>query len=155
MTRHDGVVQVDTCDTSCDKLRRLDTFEGVHGGTTNHTRFTLGLCAALDGLAIGVEEAACQLVTYVQFGGLAVEHYLRVGCDTLGTGKHLENNILAVNLYNLSQFTTYGSQLVITNARSFQSYGSLGNVVDFGVYFLKCFCCHIVSSPLLWLPDTR
>ncbi len=102
----------------------------------------LGQLAAFERLSVGVEEAACQRVGYAQLGRLAVEYYLRVGCQTLGSGENLQRNVLSHDLYYLSQTAADGRKLVIAYARRTQRDRGFGNVVYLGIYFLKCTCCH-------------
>ena len=145
LTRYDGIIEVDTCDTCSDKLRRLDTTEGVYCRTANLACLTLNLLTALKWLTICVEETTRQSVRYTQYGGLTVEYNLRVCCKTLSTCKHLKRNLVAHNLYHLCKTATYSSKLIITYACSTKRDGSLGDIINLCIYFLKCSCCHSFS----------
>ena len=89
LTRHQCVVQVDTSDTGSDQLRGLLTTHGIHRGTANLHLTSFRNWSAINRIAIGIEETSCQLVTHLQRGSLAHEHYLGVGADTLRSGENL------------------------------------------------------------------
>ena len=66
LSRHQGVVEVDTCDTSSNELRWLFTANRVHTRTTDLYLCTLNSWSAIDWITICVEEAASQLLAHLQ-----------------------------------------------------------------------------------------
>ena len=136
----EGVVQVDTCDTGSNQFARLLTAHGVHTRTANLHFLTFHGRSAVDRLAVGVEEASCQLLTHLERRCLAEEHHLRIGRDTLGTLEHLQGYIIAHNLNDLSQFAIHGSEFIVTHPLGFQRASSLGDSRNLGVNLLKCLC---------------
>ena len=97
---------------------------------------------AFERLAVGVEEAAGQVVRDAQLRGLAVEDDLGVRSQSLGPGEDLKRHVLAHNLHHLRQLAAHGGQLVVAHARGAERHGRLGDIVNLGVYLLKCSCCH-------------
>ena len=140
LSRHQGIVQVDTCDTSSDELRWLFTANWVHTWTTNLHLLTLNSWSAIDWITIGVEEATSQLLAHLQRWSFAEEHYFCIGWDTLCTLKHLQCHIVAHNLNDLCQLTIHGSELVVTYSFGFQRASCFGDSRDLSINLLKCFC---------------
>ena len=58
----DGVVQVDARDARRDQLRGLTAFVRVHGRTADLTFFPFHLGPAVNGVAVGVEKTAGELI---------------------------------------------------------------------------------------------
>ena len=142
LPRHDRIVQVDAGDARGDQLRRLDAPEGIHRRTADLAGLALDDLAALERFAVGVEETPREVVRNAQLGRLAVEDDLGVGGQALGSGENLQRDVLAHNLHHLRQLAADGGQFVVADARGAQRHGSLGDVVNLGVYLLKCSCCH-------------
>ena len=120
LTGYQGIVQVDTCNTSGDEFAGLLTAHGVHRGTADFHLSALNLRTSVDGMSVGIEETACQVVAHLQRGSLAKEGNLGIGGDTARTLKHLQGNVVAHNLYHLSQTAVDGCQFVIANALCLQ-----------------------------------
>ena len=92
--------------------------------------------------AVGVEEAAGQVVRHFELGRLAVEDHFGVGGQPLGAGEDLQRHVVAHDLHHLGELAAHGGQLVVAHARGAQRHGGFGNVVYLGIYLLKCTCCH-------------
>ena len=142
LPRDERIVEVDAGDTRGDQLRRLDTLEGVHRRAADLARLALDDLTAFERLAVGVEEAAREVVRHAQFRGFAVEDDLRIGGDALGSGEHLQRHVLAHNFHHLRQLAAHGSQFVVADAQRPERHGRLGDVVNLGIYLLKSSCCH-------------
>ena len=137
-----GIVQVDTGNTGCNKLAGLLTAYGVHAGTTDLHLTAFNFGSAVNGVSISVEETSGQLLANLQRGALAEENHLSVSGNTGSTLKNLQRNLIAHNLYHLGQLAVDGCQFVITHSTRFQTAGGLGYLADGCIYFLKC-CSHI------------
>ena len=74
-----------------------------------------------------------------------MEDDLGVGGQALGSGENLQRDVLAHNLHHLRQLAADGGQFVVADARGAERHGSLGDVVNLGIYLLKCSCCHNFS----------
>ena len=105
-------------------------------------RLALDLLAAFERFAVGVEEAAGQVVRHFELGRLAVEDHFGVGGQPLGAGEDLQRHVVAHDLHHLGELAAHGGQLVVAHARGAQRHGGFGNVVYLGIYLLKCTCCH-------------
>ena len=143
LSGHDGVVEVDTRNTRGDELRRLYTLVRVYGRAPDLARLAFDRLSALDRFSVGVEEASGKVVRNLQLRRLAVEDDLRVGGQTLRAGEYLQRDGVAHDLHHLRKLSAHGGEFVIAYAGSAERHRRLGNVVDFGIYLLKCSCCHI------------
>ena len=142
LSRDDRIVEVDAGDARGDQLRRLLAPEGVHRRAADLARLALDLLAAFERFAVGVEEAAGQVVRHFELGRLAVEDHFGVGGQPLGAGEDLQRHVVAHDLHHLGELAAHGGQLVVAHARGAQRHGGFGNVVYLGIYLLKCTCCH-------------
>ena len=142
LPRHDRIVQVDAGNTRGDQLRRLDTAVRVYRRAADLARLALDDLTAFERLAVGVEEASREVVRHAQLGRFAVEDHFRVGRQSLGTRENLQRHVLAHDFHHLRQLAAHGGQLVVADALRPQGHGRLGDVIDFGIYFLKSSCCH-------------
>ena len=140
LSGNEGVVQVNTCDTGSDEFARLLTAHGVHTRTTDLHFLTFHIRSAINRVAVGVEEASCQLVAHFQRRCLAKEHHFCIGGDTLRALEHLQGYIIAHNLNDLSQFAIHGSEFIVTHPFGFQRASCLGDSRNLGVNLLKCLC---------------
>ena len=140
---HQRIVQVDTCNTGCNQFRGLLTAHRIHGWTANFHLLAFNGRTTVDGVAKGVEEASGKLLAHFDCRSLAQEYYLCIGGNTFRTLKHLQSHFVAGNLHHLGQLAVYGRQLVIPHSGCLQRTRSFRNLSNLGIYFLKCFCCHL------------
>ena len=143
LSGHQRIVQVDTCNTGCNQFRRLLTAHRIHRRTANFHLLTFNGRTTVDGVAKGVEEASGKLLAHFDCRSLAQEYYLCIGGNTFRTLKHLQSHFVAGNLHHLGQLAVYGRQLVIPHSGCLQRTRSFRNLSNLGIYFLKCFCCHL------------
>ena len=136
---HERVVKVDAGDTCGDKLAGLAAFVRVHGRAAGLALLSFDLGTAVDGLAVGVEETAGQLLAHLEGRGSAEERHFRVRGHALGTGEHLQGYAVAVGLYHLRQLAVYAGKLVVGYALGVQGHGGLGYGLQLRVSFLVCF----------------
>ena len=73
LSGYDGVVQVDAGDSRRDDLGGLAALVRVHGWAADLALLAFDLGAAVDGLAVGVEEASCELVAHDERRGSSEE----------------------------------------------------------------------------------
>ena len=119
LSGHQGIVQVDTCDTGCNQFGRLLTTHRVHGRTADFHFLTFDRRTAVDRITKGVEETSSKLVAHFDCRSLAQEHYLCIRRNTFGTLENLQSHIVTGNLNHLGQLAVYGCQLIIPYPRSF------------------------------------
>ena len=144
LSGYQRIVQVDTCNTCCNQFRRLFTTYRVHRRATDLHFLAFDGRTSVNRITESVEETPCKLFAHFQRRRLAQEYYLRIGGDTFRTLEYLQSHIVTGNLHHLGELAVYGSQLVIPYPCCFQRAGSFRNLSDLGIYFLKCFCCHLI-----------
>ena len=148
LSGHQRIVQVDTCDTGCNQFGRLLTAYRVHGRTADFHFLTFDGRTAVDRIAESVEETSGKLVAHFNGRSLAQKHHLCIGGDTFSTLENLQSHIVTGNLHHLGQLAVYGCQLIIPYPRSFQRARGFRNLSNLSIYFLKCFCCHLIIYAL-------
>ena len=141
LTRHQRIVQVDTCNTCCNEFRGLLAAHGVHRGTANLHFLAFNLGTAIDGVSVGIEEASGQLFAHLQRGSLAKKHHFGIRRDATRAFKHLQGHVVACNLHYLSQFAVDGGKLIIAYSLRFEGDGGLRYLAYFCIYLLKS-CSH-------------
>ena len=141
LTRHQGIVQVDAGNTRGNELTGLLTPDGIHTGSAYLHLASFYSRSSIDGVAIGIEEAACQLFAYLQSGRLAQESDFGIGGNASCALKDLESDIVSRDSHHLGQLAIDACQFVVTHALGLEHTGSLGYLAYLRIYFLKC-CCH-------------
>ena len=133
---------VDARDARRDQLRGLTAFVRVHGRTADLALFPFHLGAAVDGVAVSVEETAGELIADFQGRGSAQEGDFRVGGDALRSGEHLQGDGVALGLHHLGQTAVHGGQLIVRNACRTQGNGGFRDGFQLRIDSLIYFICH-------------
>ena len=136
---HEGVVQVDAGDAGRDELGRLAALVRVHGRTADLALLALDLGTAVQRMAVGVEEAAGELVGDLEHGRLAEEGDFGVGRDAFGAGEDLQGHDVALDAHDLGELAGHDGQFVIGHALRAERNRRLGDAFQLGVDSLVCF----------------
>ena len=120
----------------------------IHRRTADFHFLTFDGRTAVDRIAESVEETSGKLVAHFNGRSLAQKHHLCIGGDTFSTLENLQSHIVTGNLHHLGQLAVYGCQLIIPYPRSFQRARGFRNLSNLSIYFLKCFCCHLIIYAL-------
>ena len=139
----EGVVEVDAGDAGRDQLGGLAALVGVDGGAAHLALFSFDFRAAVDRVAVGVEEAAGELVAHVQGRRGAVEGDFGVGRDPFGAGEDLQGDGVALGLHDLGKLAVHRGQLVVGHTPCVEGDRGLGDGLELRVCALECFRCHI------------
>ena len=142
LSRYEGIVQVNAGDTGGNQLRGLLPLVGVDRRASDVAALSLDLRASVDGVAVGIEKASCQLVADVEGGRLAEECHLGIGRDALGALIDLEGDQVVLDLHHLGQTPGHCGQLVVGDSLCPERHGRFGDGLELSVYPLKCFICH-------------
>ena len=139
-----GVVEVDAGDTRRDEFRGLTALVRVHGRAAHLALFSFNLWASVDGMAIGIEETAGELLADFQGRRFSVEGNFGVGRDAFGAGEYLQGHQVSFGLDDLGEAAFDCGKLIVADACGVQGHGGLGYGLQAGIYFLICFICHFL-----------
>jgi hypothetical protein len=85
-----SVVQVDTGNTGCDKVRRLFAPYRVYRRAANIADFTLNFRTAVDRFTKSIEKTPCEFVAHFELRRPPKEAYFGIGRNPLRTFKNLK-----------------------------------------------------------------
>ena len=123
----EGIVEVDAGDAGRNQLGRLAAFVGVDGRAAHLALLAFDLGTAVDRLAVGVEEAAGQLVAHAQGRRRSVKGHLGVGRHAFRAGENLQGDAVALGLHDLGELAVHGGQLVVGHILGVQRDRGLGD----------------------------
>ena len=114
------------------ELGRLAALVRVHGRTADLALLALDLGTAVQRMAVGVEEAAGELVGDLEHGRFAEEGDFGVGGDAFGAGEDLQGHDVALDAHDLGELAGHDGLRAERNRR-------LGDAFQLGIDSLVCF----------------
>jgi hypothetical protein len=126
LPRNQSIVQVNSCDSCGNKLRRLFSAKRIHRRTADFTLFAIHLRTTVNRLSVSIEKTSGKIVAHIQRRRFAQKRYFRSSADAFCSRKHLQHNLVAVDFHHLRQAVANHGEFIVHHVFRLDGNGGFG-----------------------------